>query len=248
MARAMSGGRWGGLKQWLGPRATAWWRIVVRGYGVPRWGNLRRARPFSSHFGFERGTPVDRFYLEAFLTEWQAAITGDVLEIQAPDYARRYGHALGRTESVDILPQHQPTWCCDLADAGGLIPDAHYDCVLLPNTLSVLQRAEGCLQQAWRITRPGGVILATGALLMPLAGDVPEYQRLTANGWRDVVARAWPGATPVVRSHGNMVAAIAAMLGLAYEELTVAELQADDPQYPVMISLAVRKPSAEGPR
>ena len=35
----------------------------------PRWGNLRRREPFSSYYGFDRGTPVDRFYIERFLSD-----------------------------------------------------------------------------------------------------------------------------------------------------------------------------------
>ena len=39
----------------------------MRGLGVPYWGNLRRLRPFSVYYGFDRGTPVDRYYLDRFL-------------------------------------------------------------------------------------------------------------------------------------------------------------------------------------
>ena len=35
--------------------------------GGTRFGNMRRLTPLSRHFGYERGTPVDRYYIEAFL-------------------------------------------------------------------------------------------------------------------------------------------------------------------------------------
>src|ERR671925_185889 len=69
-------------KQLLGPRLTAAARVLTRGGELASWGNLRRTQPFSSAFGFERGTPIDRYYLDRFLQAERGAIRGAVLEIQ----------------------------------------------------------------------------------------------------------------------------------------------------------------------
>ena len=68
-------------KRWAGPGVTTRVRCLVKGYPLPRWGNLRRTVPFSSNFGFERGTPIDRHYLHAFLSARRDRITGDVLAV-----------------------------------------------------------------------------------------------------------------------------------------------------------------------
>jgi SAM-dependent methyltransferase len=217
-------------------------RSVLRGLGLPRWGNLRRVEPFSRRFGFERGTPIDRYYLHTFLAAHAAAITGDVLEIQQPDYTRRFGRALVATDSVDVNPAFSPTYLCDLAQAERIIPSDRYDCFLLPNTLCVLRDIEGCLRQALRVVRPGGVILATTATLGPLAPDVPDYWRLSVDGWREILTRTWPGCGVLIEAHGNCLAATAAMLGLAAEELTPAELDVLDPLYPVLVTIRCDKP------
>ena len=60
-------------------------RCLIRGYDVPRWGNLRRTIPFSASYGFERGQPVDRYYLHRFLNANRDVITGDVLEVQSSE-------------------------------------------------------------------------------------------------------------------------------------------------------------------
>jgi hypothetical protein len=229
------------LKELLGPRWTTRLRCLARGYPLPRWGNLRRTRPFSTRFGFERGTPVDRFYHARFFERHRGDISGDVLEIQAPGYAARYGHALAATHSVDIDSRHQPTYLCDLARADGVIPSARYQCFLLPATLSHLEDLEGCLRQALRVVRPGGVVLASTSTFVPLVDDVPDFWRLSADGWRRVAARAWPGADVEVESHGNCLAAVAAMLGLAFEELDREELEVADPRYPVVVTLRARR-------
>jgi hypothetical protein len=58
-----------------------------------------------------------------------------------------------------------------------------------------------------------------------------------------VAERAWPGCEVQVEQHGNCLAAVASMLGLALEELRDDELRVEDPRYPVLVTLVCRKPS-----
>jgi len=227
-------------KQIVGSRVTTRLRCLLRGYELPRWGNLRRTKPFSETFGFERGTPVDRYYLHRFLLDHRALITGDVLEVQANSYTKRFGHDLGRTDSFDIVPLFTPTYVTDLAHSEHVLPDAAYDCLLLPQTLPHLRELDLCLHHALRVVRPGGVILASAAGLIPLTGDVPDYWRLSPDGWREKLVSAWPAAE--VKGYGNCLSAVAAQLGLALEELSEAELAVHDPRYPVLTTIVCRKP------
>ena len=225
----------------LPPRWVVRLRCLTRSLGFPRWGNLRRVRPFSDNFGFDRGTPLDRYYLHEFLRRHRTYITGRVLEIQNSGYTLRFGHDLDETHTLDINPLFKPTYLCDLARIDGCVPDGHYDCFLLPNTLSALRDIEPCLRNALRIVRPGGVILASTAALVPLTGDMPDYWHLSADGWRELTRRAWADATVQVEAHGNCLAAVAAMLGLAHEELDPAELDVYDARFPVLVTLFGRR-------
>ena len=218
-------------------------RCLSRGYGLPRWGNLRRTTPFSSAYGFERGQPIDRYYLHRFFDGHRDAITGDVLEIQTTSYAERFGHHLLRAHSFDIEARFEPTYLCDFAHCGDVIPDRAYDCLLLPNTLPHFRELGPCLAHARRVVRPGGIILASAAGLLPLTGDVPDYWRLSPDGWRETLGTAWPGAALEVAGHGNCLAAMAAQLGLALEELTPSELDVHDPRFPVLTTMYCRLPA-----
>lgn len=229
-------------KRLLGPYWTVRARCVLRGYPVPRWGNLRRVRPFSENFGAERGMPVDRYYLRRFLEQHRADITGDVVEIQGRGHADRYGTALRRVDTIDINPRFAPTFCCDLAKADGIVRSNSYDCFLLPNTLAFLKDLDASLREALRIVKPGGVILASTMSLGPLIPDGPEYWRLTADGWREVTRRVWPDCEVSVTAAGNCLAAAAAVLGLAAEELDEYELDVNDPRYPVLVTIRCQKP------
>lgn len=229
------------LKEHLSPAALTRLRVLTRGLGRPRWGNVRRVRPFSEHFGFDRGTPMDRYYLHRFLQENAADIHGDVLEIQMPGYTRKYGRDLRRCDSIDIDQKFKPTYFSDLATAD-VVPSNEYDCFLLPNTINVLRDIRGCLRHMVRVVKPGGTVLATGAVGgVPLLAEGGDYWRMSAEGWLELVRECWAGHEYEVRQHGNCLATMAAALGLAHEELTTDELEYDDPRYPVLVTLRCRK-------
>ena len=220
------------------------WRVrincVRRGLPVPRWGNFRRLDPFSRQFGYERGTPIDRYYIHRFFDQWRALITGDVLEIQTPYIGTRFGQAVRRVDSIDIAPRFAPTYLCDLAAADDVIPSDAYDCFVLPQTFHYFRDLDTALRQALRVVRPGGHILATCAAIGQL-DTVTEYWRMSPEGWREAGTRAWPGCDISLQVYGNCLAATAAIQGLAAEELTPAELDVYDERWPVVIGIRCRK-------
>src|SRR6187431_782802 len=100
------------IKALLGPKWTTWARTVTRGLERPSWGNLRRVTPLSQMYGFDRGTPIDRYYVNKFLSARSALICGRVLEIQTTDHARRYGNGANVMHTLDINPAFHPTYLC----------------------------------------------------------------------------------------------------------------------------------------
>jgi SAM-dependent methyltransferase len=204
---------------------------------------MRRIVPFSTAFGSDRGTPVDRYYLHRFLDGNRTFITGRVLEIQVPSYTQRFGADVRESHTVDINPGFGATFTCDLADAAQ-IPSDHYDCFLVPNTLQHITDLEPALRTMLRVVKPGGTLLASAAALVPLIPDGGDYWRLSAEGWRRVLEVEWRGCDITIEAHGNCLVAAAAMYGLAQEELNQHELDAHDPRFPVLITIRCRKPLA----
>ena len=166
-----------------------------------------------------------------------------VLEVQTASYTERFGRHVTSSETFDIVPQFHPTYLCDFAHADDVLPAGAYDCLLLPNTFPHFRDLDRCLAQAFRVVRPGGAILASAGGLIPLTGDVADYWRLSPDGWREVLAPAWRGADVTVTGHGNCLAAVAAQMGLVVEELSDAELDVEDARYPVLTTIACRRPN-----
>jgi SAM-dependent methyltransferase len=201
-----------------------------------RWGTLRRLRPFSQHYGYDRGEPVDRWYIDAFVSSQQDAIRGDVLEVREPDYANRNGQEVTRVHVVDIdRGNRQATLIADLT-AEGSLPQASYDCAIVTQTLQFLGDVEATLANLRQALRPGGTLLLTVPCMGKVDHEAPisDYWRWTPVGLKLVLERSFPGDRVRVEGHGNLVAGVAFLMGLAQEELLKDELMYDDPGFPLV--------------
>ena len=210
-------------------------------------GGLRRLTPISRDFGFERGKPVDRFYIEAFLATHRMDIRGNVLEIGDDIYTRQFGD--GRVSKSDVLHVSEgnpkATIVADLTDAGG-IRDNSFDCILLLQTLQFIYDSRAALRNVFRILKPGGVLLATASGISPLSRDEWQdswYWNFTTHSLRKLMNETFPRAEVTIESRGNVLAATAFLQGLAAEELRVRELEYNDPQYELIITIRGVKPA-----
>jgi SAM-dependent methyltransferase len=207
---------------------------------------MRRVTPLSRHFGYERGTPVDRHYIETFLARYAQAIAGRVLEVGDDAYTRRFGE--GRVTVRDVLhidaDNPNATFVDDLA-SGERLPSNAFDCVILTQTLHLIFDVPAAVRTVHRILKPGGVALMTVPGISQIHGGRWRgtwYWTFTPAAVRRLLASVFPPAEIQVDAAGNVFAACAFLQGMAQEELTAAELDTDDPLYPVIVTARARKP------
>jgi SAM-dependent methyltransferase len=221
-------------------------RAIARRRRRARWGNFRRPYPFSERWGFDRGTPVDRFYLDRFFRAHAGDIRGCVLEVKEPEFSDRFGAAITQLDIVDIDPRnHGATLVADLAEAGSL-PASTYDCVVLPQTLHYVDDPFIAVANVWQSLRPGGVLLISAPALArtdPELGAIDRWRFLPA-GLLLLLQRACIDGEIEVEGHGNLVTSIAFLSGLAAEELRPAELERDDERWPLVVCGRARRPGA----
>jgi SAM-dependent methyltransferase len=214
-----------------------------------RWGSLRRTRPFSDRYGFDRGLPIDRYYVEAFLAREAASIQGEVLEVGDPRYSLRFGGAdATQIHIVDIDPTNpKATVIADLTVEGSL-PDQAYDTIIATQALHVTADDTAGFRTLWRALRPGGTLLFTGPCVSRIDDVAGEFDhwRYTPSGLRAQLANVLPDAEFTVEARGNVLAGAAFLYGIAAQELTEAELEADDPRFPIVVCARVVKPLAAG--
>src|SRR5215510_7351380 len=128
----------------------------LRRFLRPAWlGTLRRTTPLSDRYGYDRGTPVDRYYIELFLQEHRRDIHGRVLEVKDRGYTERYGTDVKRCDVLDMDPHNgQATIIADLT-AADAIPADTFDCFILTQTLQLIYDIRAAISPAHRSLRPG---------------------------------------------------------------------------------------------
>jgi SAM-dependent methyltransferase len=213
--------------------------------GAVRFGSLRRLTPISKTFGFDRGLPIDRFYIESFLRASLADIHGRTLEVADNAYTCKFG--AGHVVQSDVLHAESgnpaATIVADLSRGEGL-PSEAFDCIILTQTLQMIYDLRTSLRLLCEALKPGGVLLATVPGISQISrhdmdrwGDYWRFTTLSAQ-------RLFEDAGPMdvtVKAYGNVLAAVAFLHGLAAEELREDELNWPDPDYELLIAVRAVK-------
>lgn len=215
--------------------------------GWVHFGHLRRLEPVSRDYGNSRGLEIDRYYIEKFLAQYAVDIHGHVLEIKHNTYTNKFGK--DRVTKSDVLHKVEgnpdATIVADLSNANNL-PSNTYDTIIFTQTLQFIYDIKSTIATLYRILKPGGVLLATVSGMGQISREDfklwGEYWRFTSLSARLVFEDAFPSELVTVHAYGNVLAAISFLEGLAYEDLKQKELDANDPDYEVLIAIRAVKP------
>lgn len=205
-----------------------------------RWLVSGRTQPLSKHWGYDRGTPIDRWYIERWLSGQARDIRGSVLEAMDSRYTTRFGTGVTASHVLDVDPSNrQATLVADLEQPNEF-PTAAFDCIVLTQTLQYVYDLPAAVSSIHGALRPGGVCLATVPLISRLDAAVPpesEYWRLTGAACARLFGERFGTANVQVSECGNLRAGSAFLLGLAAEELSERELAAEDPSFPILTTV-----------
>lgn len=222
----------------------------MHGFGAPlrrvSFGDIGGVEPVSDEFGYDRGLPIDRGYIETFLDRHAADIKGRALEVGDDDYCRKFGR--GQITQQDIIHVREgnllATIVGDMSQPGVLPPDA-FDVMVLTQTLHLVYDMPSAVTEMYKALKPGGVVLLT----------VPGITRIDRGEWgytwywslTDLSARrlfsdVFGEAGVTVETFGNVYAATGFLQGLALEEMDPAKLKISDPAFPVIIGVRAQKP------
>ena len=211
----------------------------MRGTLMLHMGQIGSPRPLSRASGFDRGTPIDRYYIERFLAVHSADIRGHVLEVGDDGYSRRFGG--GRIAHQDVLhidqSNPQATIVGDLAGPEVLPPNT-FDCIILTQTLQYVFDLPAAMNQVRAALRPGGVALITVPAVAPICNDQWGecfYWRFSEPSLTRLLNGAFDPASVTVAAFGNLYAASLFLHGAAVEEASREKLQTTEPGYAVVI-------------
>jgi SAM-dependent methyltransferase len=208
--------------------------------GMVDFGDLRRLEPVSRVWGFDRGRPIDRYYIERFLEARSTAIRGRVLEIGEPLYTEMFGGGrVTQSEVLDVMGNPDATFTCRLEE-GDELPAGSFDCIVVTQTLQYIYDFRAALRTLYRILKSGGTLLAT----------VPGITRISQEEYKDAWYWSFTGASITglfnelfardaleVEVFGNILSATGFLYGLAESELASEELDHFDPNYQVIVAV-----------
>jgi len=213
-----------------------------RYYGIPR--NLS---PISRSAGFDRGQPIDRYYIEKFLSAHAPDIKGRVLEFGNRAYTLRFGG--NKVTKSDVLcveeGNTEATILADLTRAHEIQSDS-FDCIIMTQALQMIYDYHTALQHLHRILKPGGVLLVTTHGISKICrreGRDPwgEYWRFTAQSARKIFLDYFSDERLQIEVYGNVLTAVCLLHGLASHELKESELDIQDPDFEVLIAVRAVK-------
>jgi glycosyltransferase involved in cell wall biosynthesis len=208
-------------------------------------GDLDRTTPFSTQFGYDRGGPLDRYYIENFLNENSFQIKGRALEIGDNIYTLKFGG--NKLEKSDILhvdeSNKQATYIGDLSNAPHL-PSESFDCIILTQTLHLIYDYKAAIETCYRVLKPGGTLLLTVPGISHIAQDQWSKYWLwsfTDAALQRIMQEHFSEDNITIKTYGNVLVASAFLYGMGLPELKKEQLDYHDPHYQVIITVKAIK-------
>jgi SAM-dependent methyltransferase len=225
------------------PRPIARWVQQLRGkpdwiqVGSVRFGDFKRLSPISTYFGFDRGTPIDRYYIEAFLSRNAGDVRGRVLEVGDNSYTLRFGgDQVNRSDILNIdASDPRATFVGDLAQPE-VLPEGAFDCIVFTQVLQFIFNFQGALRTLYKALKPGGVLLLTTAGVSKMHDRWPWYWSFTPAAISRLLQNQFGSDSVSIETHGNVFVATAFLLGVASEEIDRSYLEATDQNYSIIVA------------
>jgi len=214
--------------------------VMKRAHKVDAYFLSRSLQPISTRYGFDRGTPIDRVYIDQFLLENSALITGRCLEVVDSTYTKKFGKNVTHPEVIDNDKKSKlATIIGDLRDMKGVASNS-FDCVLITHTFGMIYDYEVAIKECRRILKPGGYILATMSCFSPIyANDDTNFWRFTPASAKRAFGNFFKDLQ--VKTYGNCLSGYSFWVGLAAEELENKALEYNDTRFPLIVTVKAKK-------
>lgn len=232
-------------------RSEEEWRNLLRKAYRSRYPLIRamaemETEPISRQFGTERGTPVDRYYIERFLEEHRQMVRGDVLEIEDSAYSLRYGEErIQKTIVMDVGREGGDITFRGNLETGEGIKDGIADCFILTQTLMYIFDLKSAAHHIARLLKRGGCALITCSGISQNSKRCMDDYGCCFNFNQDALRRLFEQEPDMevteIGSYGNVKTVSAHLNGLCFEDLTADDFVPNDKYYPLIVYAVVRK-------
>lgn len=194
-------------------------------------------------FGSNRGNPIDRYYIEHFLSNNSIYIHGNVGEMGEPTYTDWFGHDLRKKYIFHVNQKGENIKNINLETGEG-IEDELLDCFICTQTISFIYDIHSTIKNIWRLLKKDGVAMITVPGICKISmGDYEQwgdYWRFSKQSLLRLIKEEKFDLINIV-SNGNIKTAMCFLYGMTVEDLTEEDFAYNDEQFPVVVSAIIRK-------
>jgi hypothetical protein len=205
-----------------------------------------RTEPISRLFGMDRGTPIDRYYIEKFLRKNVSVISGKVLEIAESTYSKKFGSQVTSYEVLNYDDSNKnATIIGDLTNPETL-PLNRVDCFICTQTLNFIFDVPKAIEGAYKLLNKGGSLLATVSGISQISRyDMDrwgDYWRFTDLSVKKLFYPVFGEDNVEIEIYGNVFSAISFLQGIVIEDIPdISLLDKQDKDYQLTICIKATK-------
>ena len=188
-------------------------------------------------YGNERGTPVDRLYIDRFLKSQSIRLnrSGYILEVGEDVYSKKYfpnckHDILDYSKGMDLTKMET-------------LPQNKYDVFICTQVFHQIYDVKNAIKGAYYLLRSGGIMLATVCGNITKLARNEEYEHywgFTRLSIGALVKEVF-GNNVEIESYGNIAIANAFIQGISVEEMDLKLFDIKDEDYTVCISIVATK-------
>jgi len=189
--------------------------------------DLKKIEPISRQLGFDRGTPIDRYYTEKFLSKYSNLIKGHVLEVADNNYSLKFGPPNIKSDILHYDKSNpRATIIADLTKKED-IPKNKFDCFICTQTFNFIYDVKKAIKGSYNLLKKDGVLLGTVSGISQISRyDMDrwgDYWRFTDKSIKMLLEEA--GFKDIkIYPMGNVLSAISLLQGIAVEDLPKKKL------------------------
>lgn len=203
------------------------------------------SREIDADWGYRRGTPIGRIYIEQFLEKYKLNIKGDIMEIAETTYSKQFSNPQ-YTSSYTAIHVDDVEGCrkANLETGEGL-HDKEFDTMIITQTLAYIYDLRSVVSNIFKSLKNDGYCLVTvtdighmGAIETESYGAYWGFHR---DGISRLFAEAFGEENICTETYGNLKAIVAQLYGLAAEDMDNKCLYYNDSRYPMIIGIVAHK-------
>ncbi len=227
------------------------WRCLLRKlyrnkYAIVNSISQMETDPVSRYFGAERGTPIDRYYIDQFLKSNQNLICGDVLEIEDALYTKTYGGSQVKNSIVmDVNATSDNITFNGNLETGEGIKSEIADCFILTQTLMYIFDVKAAAHNIEKLLKKGGTALITCSGISQNSVRCMDNYGCYFNFNAKAIERMFEDEKNMkvvnTGSFGNVKTVSAHINGLCFEDLSESDFIPNDQYYPLIVYGVVKK-------